>query len=69
MFGVGDSALESERNGLVLNHVIERAFDNGWVAIVPDGLIEQNPSDISRDPVECGLRGVSSCIWLFVSQL
>ena len=40
VFGVSDSALESKRNGLCLHKVLENAFDNMWVAIVPSGKIE-----------------------------
>lgn len=45
LFGAGDSALWSNRNGLMLNKVIEGAFDNGWVAIIPDGSVESTPTE------------------------
>lgn len=45
MFGVEDAALRSPRNGLFLNKVVEKGFDNGWIAIVPDGSIEATPTE------------------------
>ena len=45
LFGVGDSALWSNRNGMMLNKVIEGAFDNGWVAIIPDGSVDSTPTE------------------------
>lgn len=45
MFDSGDTALKSARNGLFLNSIIEKGFDNGWVAIVPDGSIEKTPTE------------------------
>ncbi|KAL8818730.1 MAG: hypothetical protein Q9223_002702 [Gallowayella weberi] len=45
MFGAADSALQSPRNGLFFHHVIEKGFDNGWIAIVPDGSVEKTPTE------------------------
>ena len=45
MFGAGDAALMSVRNGLIMNHVIEGAFDSSWVTIVPDGSPEESPTE------------------------
>lgn len=44
LFGAGDAALESVRNGIVMYQTIEGAFDNGWVTIVPDGSVERTPT-------------------------
>lgn len=32
MFGVKDAALRNPRNGLFLNKVVKKGFDNGWIA-------------------------------------
>lgn len=45
MFGVEDAALRSPGNGLFLNKVVEKAFDNGWIVIVPDGSVEATPTE------------------------
>lgn len=45
LFGTDDAALESERNGLILQRSIEKAFDNGWIVIVPDGSVETTPTE------------------------
>ncbi|KAL9598482.1 MAG: hypothetical protein Q9219_004455 [cf. Caloplaca sp. 3 TL-2023] len=45
LFGIDDAALHSPRNGLFLNHIIENGFDNGWIAIVPDGSVEKTPTE------------------------
>ncbi|KAL8682944.1 MAG: hypothetical protein Q9186_001023 [Xanthomendoza sp. 1 TL-2023] len=45
MFGADDSALHSRRNGLFLHRVIEKGFNNGWIAIVPDGSVEKTPTE------------------------
>ena len=45
MFGVGDCALDSARNGLILHDKIEGAFDKGWVVFVPDGSVESTPTE------------------------
>ena len=45
MFGADDAALHSPRNGLFLNKVIEAAWDNGWLAIIPDGSVEATPTE------------------------
>ena len=44
MFGTEKAALESPRNGLVLASKIEEDFDNGWIAIVPDGSVSSTPT-------------------------
>ena len=45
MFGTDDAALSSCRNGLFLNKFIERGWDNGWAAIIPDGSVETTPTE------------------------
>ena len=45
MFGADDAALHSCRNGLFLNRVIEKGWDNGWVAIVPDETVDRTPTE------------------------
>ncbi|KAL8777214.1 MAG: hypothetical protein Q9194_002687 [Teloschistes cf. exilis] len=45
MFGSGDTALKSVRNSLFLNSIIEKGFDNGWVAIISDGSVERTPAE------------------------
>ena len=45
MFGVGDAALGSERNGLILCRGFEEGFDNGWAVIVPDGSVQATPTE------------------------
>ncbi|KAL8994703.1 MAG: hypothetical protein Q9169_005406 [Polycauliona sp. 2 TL-2023] len=45
MFGTEEAALRSPRNGLMLFQPIEEAFDNGEIAIVPHGSIDQKPTE------------------------
>ncbi|KAL8644647.1 MAG: hypothetical protein Q9226_007661 [Calogaya cf. arnoldii] len=45
MFGAEEAALTRPRNGMFLFEPIEKAFDNGWIAVVPNGSIEQNPTE------------------------
>ncbi|KAL8859154.1 MAG: hypothetical protein Q9178_004417 [Gyalolechia marmorata] len=45
MFGTEEAALTSPRNGMFLFDPIEKAFDNGQIAIVPHGSIDQNPTE------------------------
>ena len=45
MFGADDAALHSRRNGLFLNQVIEKGWDNGWMVIVPDETVDQTPTE------------------------
>jgi len=45
IFGAGDAALSSVRNGIVMYRTIETAFDNGWITIVPDGSVESTPTE------------------------
>jgi hypothetical protein len=44
MFGSDEPPLTSRRNGLSLQKKLEEAFDNCWIAIVPDGSIEPTPT-------------------------
>lgn len=44
-FGTDDSALRDPRNGLFLNRVIEGGFDNGWIAIIPNGSVDTTPTE------------------------
>ncbi len=43
--GIGDSALSSDRNGLCLHASLEKAFDNGWIAIVPFENVGSTPTE------------------------
>ena len=43
LFGIGDAALESERNAIFLAKAIENGFDSGYVVFVPDGTIDSIP--------------------------
>lgn len=45
MFGTEEAALRSPRNGLMLASPIEEAFDNGEIAIVPCGSLDDNPTE------------------------
>ena len=45
MFGTNDAALESQRNGLMMRSTIEEAFDDGYIAIVPDGSVSATPTE------------------------
>lgn len=45
MFGSEEAALRSPRNGLMLYGPIEEAFENGEIAIVPHGSIDNNPTE------------------------
>ena len=45
LFGTDDAALGSSRNGLFLNKIIKAGWDNGWIAIVPDGSVEATPTE------------------------
>jgi hypothetical protein len=45
MFGSDEPPLTSRRNGLSLQRKLEEAFDNCWIAIVPDGSIEPTPTE------------------------
>ncbi|KAL8911032.1 MAG: hypothetical protein Q9171_003736 [Xanthocarpia ochracea] len=45
MFGTEDAAPEESENGLMLYRPIEEAFDNGEIAIVPDGSIDATPTE------------------------
>lgn len=45
MFGVGDAALHSPRNGIYMYSTIEGGFDNGWIAIVPHDDVEATPTE------------------------
>ncbi|KAI4216439.1 MAG: hypothetical protein L6R36_009340 [Xanthoria steineri] len=44
MFGTEEAALRSPRNGLMLASPIEEALDNGEIAIVPCGSLDDNPT-------------------------
>ena len=72
MFGTDDAALQDPRNGLMLNRVIEGAFDNGWIAIVPNGSVDQTPTEwklvvlkdsIRNDTVYTPLTGGAITRW------
>ena len=41
---VYDAALYSSRNGLFLNQVIEKSWNNGWAVIVPDETVNHTPT-------------------------
>ena len=45
MFGTEEAALRSPRNGLMLASPIEEAFDNGEIAIVLCGSLDDNPTE------------------------
>lgn len=45
MFGVENAALRSPRKSLCLNETVEKGFDNGWIAIIPDGSVEASPTE------------------------
>ena len=45
MFDPEEAALRSPRNGLMLASPIEEAFDNGEIAIVPCGSLDDNPTE------------------------
>ena len=43
LFGSDEHPSRSRRNGLFLLKTIETAWDNGMIAIVPDGPVDENP--------------------------
>lgn len=43
LFGSRENPGQSRKNGIFLTNAIENAWDNGDVAIIPDGSIESNP--------------------------
>ena len=45
MFGSDEAPLTSQRNGLSLHYMIEEAFDNCWVAIVPLDSVASTPTE------------------------
>ena len=45
LFGTRDAALHTARNRLYMYHTIETAFDNGFIAIVPDGSVDVTPTE------------------------
>jgi hypothetical protein len=44
-FGVSDAAVGCVRNGIIMNGLVKRAFDMGWITIVPDGSVETTPTE------------------------
>ena len=44
LFGTQDAALSSARNGLIMHKTVEKAFDNNWIAIVPNGSLDETPT-------------------------
>ena len=45
MFGRNDTALESQKNRLIMRSTIEEAFDNGYITIIPDGSVSATPTE------------------------
>ncbi|KAI9697211.1 MAG: hypothetical protein M1836_004775 [Candelina mexicana] len=45
LFGTGDAALSDKRNGLTMNRVVEEAFDNGHLTIVPWSTVASTPTE------------------------
>lgn len=44
-FGSDEPSLTSRRNGLSLHRKIKAVVDNCWIAIVPDGSIDDTPTE------------------------
>ncbi len=77
-FGTDDAALQDPRNGLFLNRVIEGAFDDGWIAIIPNGSVDQTPTEwklvilkdsIRNDTVYTPLAGGAITRWRDIDRI